>query len=129
MNNEDAKKVGERFVHVLETGDPGDVFAADVFCDINVPEWRFQMQGPSAVREWLAGEQPDGSTITTWRADATESGLVVEAEQRIGDILSRNIHRLEVRGGKIAEWTMYCTGEWSRETQERQAREAPMIRP
>jgi len=29
----------------------------------------------------------------------------------------------------ITHWTMYCTGIWSFETQQRHAREAPMIRP
>jgi hypothetical protein len=40
-----------------------------------------------------------------------------------------DLHRLDVRDGKITEWTMYGTGDWSSETRERQAREAPMFRP
>jgi hypothetical protein len=129
MDHEGAKKIGEGFVRTVETNVPDEVFADDVFCDINVPEWRFQLQGRDAIREWLSGEQPDGSRVVSWRADATESGVVVEVEQHDGDALSRNLHRLEVRDGKITEWTMYCTGVWSKETQERQAREAQMIRP
>jgi hypothetical protein len=133
MDHEEAKKVAERFVKFVETNDPGDVLANDVFADINVPEWRFQLQGSDAVVEWLRGELPNGSRVPTWRSDPTGSGALVEVEQRHDvegkEIVSRNLHRLEVRDGKITEWTMYCTGEWSPETQERQAREAPMIRP
>lgn len=129
MDNEAAKKIAEQFVRLIETNEPGTVFADEVFCDINVPEWRFQLQGPDAIRDWLTGEQPDGSTVSSWRADATEFGVVVEVEQHTGDEVSRNLHRLEVRDEKITEWTMYCTGVWSVETQERQAREAPMLRP
>jgi hypothetical protein len=129
MDHEAAKTIGERFVRAMETNDVHDVLADDVFCDINVPEWRFQLQGADAVAEWLTGEQPDGCSTASWRADPTASGVLVEVEQRYGDDVSRNLHRLELRDGRITEWTMYCTGVWSAETQQRQARDAPMIRP
>jgi hypothetical protein len=127
MDHEEAKRVGEGFVRCMETNDTS-VFSADVFCDINVPEWRFQMQGVDAVAAWLKGEQPDGSEVPSWRSDATDNGVIVELAQKTGDEISRNMHRLEVRDGKVVEWTMYCTGVWSVETQEKQRREAPMIR-
>lgn len=133
MDHEEAKKLAERFVRFVETNEGGDVLAEDVFCDINVPEWRFQLRGRDAAVGWLTGEQPNGSRVPSWRAEATAVGLVVEVEQRYDvdgqEHLSRNLHRLETRDGRIMEWTMYCTGDWSRETQDRQAREAPMIRP
>jgi ketosteroid isomerase-like protein len=81
----------------------------------------------------MKGELPHGSRVTSWRSDQTASGVLVEFEQsydRDGEeISSRNLHRLEVRDGKITEWTMYCTGEWTPETRDRQANDAPMIRP
>ena len=129
MDHEAAKKVAERFVRFVETTDPDGVLADDVFCDINVPEWRFQMQGAASAVGWMKSETPDGCTVPSWRCDPMDSGVVVEVEQRLGDDLSRNLHRLEVRDGKITQWTMYCTGVWTPETQERQRREAPMIRP
>lgn len=133
MDHEAAKKIAERFVRFVETNEPDGVLADDVFTDINVPEWRFQLQGQEKVVEWLTGELPNGSRVSSWRSDPTGAGVIVEVEQRYevngAEILSRNLHRLEVREGRVTEWTMYCTGEWSPETQERQAREAPMIRP
>lgn len=133
MDHEEAKRIAERFVRFVETNEPGEAVAEDVLADINVPEWRFQLRGLDNVVQWLVGELPNGSRVTSWRADPTEEGVVVEVEQRYdvegAEILSRNLHRLEVRDGKITEWTMYCTGEWTPETRERQAREAPMIRP
>ena len=132
MDHEQAKKVAERFVRFVETNEPDGLLADDVFADINVPEWRFQMQGAGDVVAWLKGELPDGSRVASWRSDPTASGVVVEVEQRYDregiEIMSRNLHRLEVRDGKVTEWTMYCTGEWSPELRERQAREAPMIK-
>jgi hypothetical protein len=132
MDHESAKQTAAAFVRAMESSST-DVFADDVFCDINVPEWRFQMQGAAAVKEWLTGELPDGCCVPTWRSDPTADGCIVELEQRYDrdgiEISSRNVHRLEVRDGKVTEWTMYCTGEWTPELRERQAREAPMIRP
>jgi hypothetical protein len=133
MDHEAAKQVAERFVRAIEASDAGSAFAPDVFCDINVPEWRFQMEGPDAITEWLRSELPDGCRVPSWRSDPTADGVIVEIEQRFdadgAERSSRNIHRLDVRDGRITEWTMYCTGVWSPEARERQAREAPMIRP
>ena len=133
MDHEVGKKVAEAFVRALEASDAGDVFADDVFCDINVPEWRFQMQGPDAITGWLRSELPNGCRVPSWRSDPTADGVIVEIDQHYerdgAEISSRNLHRLEVRDGKITEWTMYCTGEWTPQLRERQAREAPMIRP
>ncbi len=133
MDHEQAKKIAERFVAFVEAPEPGDLFAEDVFADINVPEWRFQMQGPDDIIAWLKGDLPNGSRVASWRSDPMSSGALVEIEQHYvvegEEISSRNLHRLEVRDGRITEWTMYCTGEWSPATRERQAREAPMIRP
>jgi len=133
VDHEEAKKLAERFVLFCETNEPDGVFAPDVFCDINVPEWRFQLQGEQAVLDWMTSELPNGSWVPSWRSDPTPSGVVVEVEQHYDvdgrEHLSRNLHRLEVRDGKVVSWTMYCTGDWSPETQERQAREAPMIKP
>ena len=133
MDDEGAKQLADRFVRFLETADPGDLFADEVFADINVPGWRFQMQGTDAIVEWMRGELPNGSRVPSWRSDPTGTGVLVEVEQRYDrdgeEISSRNLHRLEVRGGRVTDWTMYCTGEWSPALRERQAREAPMIRP
>jgi hypothetical protein len=133
MDHESAKRIAEGFVRAMESSDGSDVFAEDVFCDINVPEWRFQIQGVDAVNAWLRGELPDGSRVASWRSDPLSEGVVVEIDQRYDrdglEISSRNLHRLEVRDGKVTAWSMYCTGEWTPELRERQAREAPMIRP
>lgn len=132
MDHEAAEKVAEAFVRAMEAADTS-VFADDVFCDVNVPEWRFQMQGTTQVAGWLNGELPGGCRVPSWRADPTADGVLVEFEQfydRDGIVISsRNIHRLAVRDGRVTHWTMYCTGEWTPELRERQVREAPMLRP
>lgn len=133
MDHEAAKRIADRFVRAIEASDASDVFTEDAFCDINVPEWRFQMEGPAAITEWLRSELPDGCSVPSWRSDPTADGVVVELEQHFltdgAERTSRNIHRLEIRGDRVAGWTMYCTGVWSPELRERHAREAPMVRP
>jgi hypothetical protein len=129
MEYDEAKTIGEVFVRAIETNVHSELFADDVFVDINIPEWRFQMQGAASIDEWLSAEQPNGSLVASWDVTPTADGVLVEIEQRYGEELSRNMHRLEVREGKVVSWTMYCTGIWSAETQERHQREAPMFRP
>ena len=128
MDHESAKKTPDPSpASIARTNDSA------IFYDINVPEWRFQMQGVDAVNDWMKAELPNGSRVPSWRSDPTAEGVLVEIEQRYDsdgvEISSRNLHRLEVRDGKVTEWTMYCTGEWSPELRERQAQEAPMFRP
>ena len=44
-----AHRLSERFNDVFETLDAGDgLFSPNVFFDLNMPVWRFQLQGPKA---------------------------------------------------------------------------------
>jgi hypothetical protein len=45
------------------------------------------------------------------------------------DHSARRLILCEVVQGRIAEVTVYCTGEWNDELRARHAAEAPMIRP
>ena len=44
--------MNERLAEVFRTNDAGDVFTKDVFFDLNMPVWRFQMQGVDAFESW-----------------------------------------------------------------------------
>lgn len=112
-----------------------DVFSSDVFCDLNMPVWRFQLLGPEA---WIAQlrtlAQGDGQiTVKVMRTVPTVSGFVTEHEESqdvAGQALSaRRLWLCEVRDGRIAEVVGYCSGEWDEELRSRHAVEAPMIRP
>lgn len=119
----------DAFMRFMETGeDPDGIVARDVFADLNVPSWRYQLKGDD-VREMIRNECA-GSTYRAERVLETPSGFVTEAVQEMADgVLFRQTILAEVRDGKVAEFTMYCTGAWDAGTIERQAREAPMIRP
>jgi ketosteroid isomerase-like protein len=109
---------------------PDDVFADDVILDMNVPSWRFQVQGVDAVR------QSRLSAGGVWKVQAgamlaTDAGFVVETSyDSIEDgrpLYARSVNLVTVHDGRIAEVVHYCTGPWDAQTRARHAREAPML--
>lgn len=110
------------------------LYADDAIFDANVPDWRFQIKGASAIAEKFREPDwwPEGATGVVERTTVTDACIVFELcstfEQHGGTWLSRNAHILALGDdGKIARHTMYCTGDWSPETIARQAAEAPMV--
>ncbi len=125
--------MNERLAEVFRTNDAGDVFTKDVFFDLNMPVWRFQMQGVDAFESWRRELAPEGSGVNILRTVPTISGFVTEfeeTEEREGQLLtSRKMILCEVRERRIAEIVAYCSGEWDEALRARHAIEAPMIRP
>jgi len=129
-----AERLSKRFHDTFRTFDAGeDAFAPDVFCDLNMPEWRFQLQGREAFGAQLARINEGPARVEVLRTVATSSGFVTEhVEHQDVDGEDHSARRLilcEVVRGRIAEVTVYCTGEWNDELRARHAAEAPMIRP
>lgn len=123
------------FVRFLETGDDdAGVLATDVFADLNVPHWRYQIQGIDAVSDMIRSGSPGGASITLGRCAATATGFVIEAQEQQDDHIGpgtvyRTLWLVDTDGDRITELVVYCTGEWDQDTQARHAAEAPMIRP
>lgn len=128
-----AGRLAERFADVFRTNDPGDVFTPDVFFDLNMPVWRFQIQGTADFESWARELSPDGLGVKVLRIVPTLTGFVTEHEdflERDGDLLtSRKIWLCEVRDGRVCEAVGYCSGVWDDDLRTRHAREAPMMRP
>jgi hypothetical protein len=110
-----------------------DVFSANAFFDLNMPVWRFQLQGPSAFAAQLESINEGDVRIRVLRTVPTSSGFVTEHEEHQivqgGDLTARRLWLCEVRDGRIVEAVGYCSGEWDEELRARHAAEAPMIRP
>ncbi len=123
-------ELAQRFAAYLRTSElPDGLFAPDVFCDLNVPQWRFQLQGAEALAQWGKSESPHGSQVRLGRVRAAGDTVAVETEITTDGHYSRSLWLLRVDGaGLVDEVVFYCTGPWSAATVERQAREAPMIR-
>ena len=127
-----AQELSERLADVFRTADVGDVLADDVFLDGHPPLWRFQLQGRDTFAAWLHGYLPDGAETTVVRTIPTVTGFVTEFvgrhEEDGEEITDRKILLCEVRGGRIAELTVYCSGDWDAELRARHAAEAPILR-
>ena len=117
----------------LAAGD--DVFSADVFFDLNMPVWRFQLQGRVAWEAQLETLAEGGGAVRVdeLRTIPTVSGFVTEHEEhqnvKGNHRSARRLWLCEVRDGRIAEVVGYCSGEWDDDLRARHAAEAPMIRP
>jgi hypothetical protein len=127
-------KLSRRFAAVFETQEAGrDLFSSDVFFDLNMPVWRFQLQGPDAFAQQLKKILEGVVRIDILRTVPTISGFVTEHEehQQVDgqDLTARRLWLCTVRSGRIVEAIGYCTGEWDEELRIRHAAEAPMIRP
>ena len=123
------RELSEKLIRFLETGDvPEGLFRPDVFLDLTMPTWRVQ----AASAEDLIAERKQGhpgpGRVTRWRADPTPSGFVLEFEERWNSEgqqwYAREMMRIEVTEGTIAEVTVYCTGDWD---QARQAEHAAAV--
>ena len=128
------ERLSRRFNEVFETFDAGeDIFSADVFFDLNMPIWRFQLQGPGAFASQLKQIARGDVRIDVLRTVPTLSGFVTEHEEHQlvdgEEYTARRLWLCEVRDGRIVEVVGYCSGEWDEALRARHAVEAPMIRP
>lgn len=125
------RELSERLADVFRTADASDVLAYDDFLDGNRPLWRFQFQGRDAFDAWLKGVMPGGTDTTVVPTIAALTGFEFtgrhnEHRQKITD---RKSLLAEVRDGRIAELTIYCSGARSAERRARHATETQLIRP
>jgi hypothetical protein len=128
------ERLSRQFADVFDTFEASDGdFAPDAFFDLNMPVWRFQLEGAANFATQLKQINEGPVRMEVTRTVPTVSGFVtehVEHQQVDGeDITARRIWLCEIRDGRIAEATGYCSGEWNEELRARHAAEAPMIRP
>jgi hypothetical protein len=109
-----------------------EVFAEDAFFDLNMPVWRFQLQGREAFGEQLAKIAEGPVRVDILRTVPTMSGFVTEHVEHQDvdgqDLSARRLWLCEVRDGLITDIVGYCSGEWDEELRTRHAAEAPMLR-
>ncbi len=127
--------LSEGLVAFLETNVPPDgLFHPDVFCDLSLPQWRLQTEGIDGVVRLRREGHPDLGHVSRWRADPTPEGFVFEFEERWKDSkgeswYAREMIRATVREGRIAEASIYCTGDWDQAQQDQHARAVTLLRP
>lgn len=128
------QRLSERFndtFHTLEAG--ADAFAEDAFFELNMPVWRFQLQGRKAFSAQLKSLAQGAIHVDVRRTVATGSGFVTEhvERQQVGgeERSARRMWLCEVRDGRITDVVGYCSGEWDEALRARHALEAPLMRP
>jgi len=128
-----AQELSERLADVFRAGEATDVLSDDVFLDGNPPLWRFQLRGRDAFDAWIKSFMSGGADTTVVRTIPTVTGFVTEFvgrhDEDDGEITDRKIILAEVRDGRVAELTVYCSGDWDGELRARHAAEAELIRP
>jgi ketosteroid isomerase-like protein len=133
LDDATAQDLSERLADVFRTADVGDLFADDVFLDGHPPLWRFQLQGRDVFAAWLQGYSPDGAETTVVRTIPTVNGFVAEFVGRHvedgEELTDRKILLCEVRNGRIADLTIYCSGDWDAALRARHAAETALLRP
>jgi ketosteroid isomerase-like protein len=137
MTTTQTKTVVDRLVAAMRDADWAAIaatYAPDVLLDMNLPTWRFQLQGRDAVAQYFA-EQTGGLTAlrtTQHRVSSTPTGVVIEEEMRFdgdgGEYLWRAVDIFVIDGDTVTEHTQYCTGCWPPDQIARQTAEAPMVR-
>ena len=125
----------EPVVAAFLRGATDEVVAActpDVLVDINVPTWRFQLQGRDALHHILTEEEfPPGRTVGSWRSTPTADGHLLEVESHAPiageDRQWRELVWFRHTGEAVSEVTVFCSGVWDAATIARHAAEAPMV--
>jgi ketosteroid isomerase-like protein len=128
------EQLSDALADVFRTGNVGDVFTDDLFLDGHPPFWRFQIQGLDAFSRWLAGYVAHRPAVTVSHTIATASGFLTEHvsaehDPDRGQITARKVLICTVRDGRVAEMTVYCSGDWDADLRARHAAEAPIFRP
>jgi hypothetical protein len=109
-------------------------YAPDVLLDMNLPTWRFQLQGSEAAGQYFREQTGGFSELRSaqHRVFPTDGGVIIEEEMRFdgegGEYLWRALDVFVIDGDTVTEHTEYCTGCWPPDQIDRQAAEAPMVR-
>lgn len=133
MTEQEALPIARKLIQYLETGElPAGLFAADVFLDFTPPLWRIQARGIADATAIRRKGHPAPGEVSSWRLDPTRRGFVLEVEERWVEDgkrwYCREMLRVDVRDGEIAELSVYCTGDWTAERCEQHSREVQLLR-
>lgn len=127
----------EKLVRFLETSGadtPEAMFAPDVFSDLTFPQWRVQLVGADELVAARQEMHPQPGTVRVEQVTGDERGYAVKLEERWQDAGEQWYCRegficlLDVEG-RIEDFTLYCTGDWSEARVREHAAAATLLRP
>lgn len=123
-----------RLIEFLETGRPPDgLFAADLFLDLSLPQWRVQADTAEQAVAVRTSGHPCPGQVRVERLSQTDTGFTMEFEERWDDEgqswYCREMIRADVVDDTIVEMAVYCTGDWDAATQHAHAASVRLARP
>ena len=131
----EVRRLSEGLVAFLESNTaPDGLFHSDVFCDLSLPQWRLQTDSAADIARLRRESHPDLGQVARWRSDPLPDGFVFEFEERWIDArgehwYAREMIRATVANGRIAEMSIYCTGDWDQARVDEHARAVRLLRP
>lgn len=133
IEDSEAQRLSEAVADMFRTGVVGGVLTEDVFLDGHPPFWRFQLEGRETFAAWLADFVGDGADVEVAAVEPTANGFVTQFISRHDEdgveITDRKILLCELRDGRVAALTVFCSGDWDPELRARHAAETTLIRP
>jgi hypothetical protein len=120
-------------IRFLETGTaPDGLFAADLFADLSLPQWRLQAGSADEILAIRAAGHPFPGQVRVERVERTEHGFTIEFEERWDHEgqrwYCREMIRADVVGDSIVEMAIYCTGDWDEAKQREHVGSVRLIR-
>ncbi len=125
------------FVTFLETSGqtvPDGLFAPDAFADLTFPTWRVQVDSGEAIVEARRRIHPQQGSVRIEKVVATATGWAIKLEERWEDhgqewyCREGFIAELDEQGS-IADFTLYCTGDWDQARVSEHAQAVTLLRP
>jgi hypothetical protein len=123
-----------QLITFLETGIAADgLFAADMFTDFTLPQWRLQADTAEGAIALRAAGHPAVGRVPRHRLDVMDGGFVLEVEEtwqfEDDDWYCRELFRVDVVDGSIRELAVYCTGDWTSMQVADHRSAVPLLRP
>lgn len=124
----------DRFVAFLETGATDGLFTPEVYADISLPHWREQAQGAEEVVAMKTRMHPPAGRTRVEKVLPAARSYAIKVEERWEDggqrWYCREAFLCELDDqGRIAELSVYCTGDWSETVVAAHAEAVTLLRP
>jgi hypothetical protein len=119
MSDEHENGPVERYLAAIEGAAMGacDAFGPEMTLDATVPNWRYRVQGGTAVRDELSRWYADAGTFEELKRTPLPTGELVEFTLRWeeGGVphAVHQAHVIEVTAGSITKDQVWCGGRWS----------------